>query len=187
LQNEERNYLNSINALVSRLIKVAEISLLLTELRTVDDKISIRKTPLTEIVQNAIPEEDVKKKNLDIQTQDLDGSQYVLAEPRLLSSCISIILDNSIKYSPVNSTITLSCRNNDTFYTLDISDNGPGFSSTALSTLFELFTADNLDHKSHGFGIGLATAKRIMDLLGGKINIRNKESGASVLLHLKKQ
>jgi signal transduction histidine kinase len=186
LKDEEKTYLNSINALVSRLIKVAEISLLLTELRTVDDKISIRKISLLESLNNAIPEDDLQKKNINIKIQNLDGSIFVSAEPRMLISCISVILDNSIKYSPVHGTITVSCRDNNNFYTLEVSDNGPGFSSTALSTLFELFTADNLDHKSHGFGIGLATAKRIMDLLGGKINIRNKEKGASVLLHLKK-
>jgi signal transduction histidine kinase len=114
------------------------------------------------------------------------NTQIILGEFRLLSTCFSIILDNAVKYSPINSSLDVTARDNDKFVSIEISDEGPGFSPTILSSLFELFSADNLEHHSHGFGIGLTTAKKIIDLLGGKITIRNKERGASVVLHFKK-
>ena len=183
---EAKESLDCINTLVMRLIKVSEITLLLTELRTVDNKINIREVVLIDAIEKALQSDEIGKKNINVRISQISESHLVMAEPRLLTTCLSIIIDNSAKYSPVNGNIYISARDSDQFYTIDISDEGPGFSSTALSTLFELFTADNLEQRSYGFGIGLATAKRIIDILGGKINIKNKEKGATVMIHLRK-
>ncbi|MBN1951216.1 MAG: hybrid sensor histidine kinase/response regulator [Bacteroidales bacterium] len=183
---EENKNLKSINDLVSRLINVSEITLLLTELRTKDNKINISKTQFSGCLQRAIPVELSQKKNITINYSGIDEKIFVMAEPQLLSRCIHIVLDNAVKYSPVNGEISVQGRDNIQFFTLDIQDQGPGFSGMALSNLFELFKADNLEHRSHGFGLGLATAKKIIDLLGGKIKICNTKAGASVMLHLKK-
>lgn len=183
---DSKIYIQSINTLVSRLIKVAEISLLLTELKTINNEINIREVVLSDIITRALPQEDLLNKNIQVELKLSNPAQCVLGEPRLLTTCLTIILDNAVKYSPTGGTIVVSGRDNDKFYSLDISDEGPGFSAAALSSLFELFTADNLDHHTHGFGIGLTTAKKITDLLGGKINIPHKEKGASVVLHFKK-
>lgn len=181
-----RESLNAINILVARLINVSEIALLLTELRSTENRINIRETNILDIVRRSIPAEALQERNIEIRYTNINESQLVLAEPRLLKNCFTIIMDNAVKYSPVNGTINISGRDNENYFSIDFEDNGPGFSSTAMSNLFELFKADNLEHRSYGFGLGLATAKKIVDLLGGKINIRNKEHGASVVLHLKK-
>ena len=186
LQPEGREQLKSINALIKRLIRVAEISLLLTELRSSDNKINIRNIELSNIVEKAVPLEEVQKKNIEVEIRNIDRSELIYAEPRLLINCIGLILDNAVKYSPINGKITIEGRDNVQFFSIGITDNGPGFSSVALSNLFELFKADNLDHKSYGFGLGLATSKKILDLMGGKINIRNTREGASVIVHLRR-
>jgi two-component system, sensor histidine kinase and response regulator len=186
ITNEGRESLNAINVLVARLINVSEIALLLTELRTSDNKINIREISIFDIVRRSIPAEAMQRKNIEIRYNNINDSQFVMAEPRLLKNCFSIVMDNANKYSPVNGIISISGRDNDDYFSVDIEDSGPGFSSNALSNLFELFKADNLEHRSYGFGLGLATAKKIIDLLGGKITIRNRGQGASVVLHLKK-
>ncbi|MBN1599090.1 MAG: hybrid sensor histidine kinase/response regulator [Bacteroidales bacterium] len=186
LNKEAREYLDSINVLVTRLIKVAEISLLLTELRAVDNRINLKKLVLNDIISNCVNKELAEEKNLKV-IKKIENSHVVLGEPRLLNTCFSIIIDNALKYSPENSDILIESKENKKFISVEVVDKGPGFSSVALSRIFELFTADNLEYSEHGFGIGLATAKRIIDLLGGKINIKNNnEAGASVIVHLKK-
>lgn len=187
LPSESKGYIHSINTLVSRLIKVAEISLLLTELRTVDNRIAFKKIVLTDIIEDALNNEEIAIKNVHVNIQQNEKSQMVLGEPRLLSLCLSMIVDNAVKYSPENGNIQIVTENNDQFISVIIIDEGPGFSETAFSRLFDLFTADNLDYRAHGFGMGLATSKRIIDLLGGRIDIKNNETkGASVNIFLKK-
>jgi two-component system, sensor histidine kinase and response regulator len=186
ITGESKTYINSINNLVSRLIKVAEISLLLTELKTINNEINIREVAVADIITRALPENQLSDKNILAKVNLSNPNQTVMGEARLMTTCLDLILDNAVKYSPSGGTISISGRDNDTYYSLDISDEGPGFSANALSSLFELFTADNLDYRTYGFGLGLTTAKKITDLLGGRINIRNRDKGASVVLHFKK-
>jgi two-component system sensor histidine kinase/response regulator len=184
---DEVNYVHSINLLVSRLIKLAEISLLFTELRTVDHKINLEKVNLSDIIQRSINNPEIQEKDLRLEITDIDESMYTLAEPRLLLTCVSIILDNAVKYSPNGGKIMISAVQNEDHYIIKISDEGPGFSEIAKSKLFELFTADNLEQRSYGLGIGLATAKHIIDIMGGEITIQKKSTrGALVFIQLRK-
>ena len=106
----------------------------------------------------------------------------------MLTACLSVIIDNAVKYSPVNSTVEIISKNDGEFVTLIINDSGPGFSEKSKANAFELFLADNLDLHAQGFGLGLATAKKITEIMGGKITLKNrpKKSGASVVLKLPK-
>jgi two-component system sensor histidine kinase/response regulator len=186
ITGEAKTYLYSINNLVSRLIKVAEITLLLTELKTINNEINIREVSIADIISKALPHDAMVTKNIQAEVHLSDPEQKVMGEARLMTTCLNLILDNAVKYSPAGASIFISDRDNDKFYSLDISDEGPGFSANAMSSLFELFTADNLEHRTYGFGLGLTTAKKITDLLGGKITIKNKDKGASVVLHFRK-
>jgi nitrogen fixation/metabolism regulation signal transduction histidine kinase len=60
---------------------------------------------------------------------------------------------------------------------LSIEDNGPGFSAAVLQRAFEPYVTT----KRSGTGLGLAVVKKIADDHGGRIEISNRISGASVL------
>jgi two-component system sensor histidine kinase/response regulator len=184
LDDELKSYLKLINSLVFRLVRVAETSLILTELKTVDHKIKISSVSLNDIILDVLKRIDIETKNLKVQLNNLEKPIAIYAESRLLSVCLSLIIDNAVKYSPENGTINIQVEKKQKTIILNISDEGPGFSLASKKQVFELFTADNLQYSTHGFGIGLATAKRIIDLLGGKISIQNNKIGASVILEL---
>jgi two-component system sensor histidine kinase/response regulator len=187
MDDESKNYLNSINVLVSRLIKLSEISLLFTELQTVDHKLNLSEVYLPEIINKAINCREITDKNLQVDLENINESYSIFGEPRLITACITIIIDNAIKYSKKNDRIIITALADINNVILKIKDEGPGFSSNAQSKLFELFTADNLDYRTHGFGIGLATAKHIVELMGGNISIKNNEiKGASVSMLFRK-
>jgi len=50
-----------------------------------------------------------------------------------------------------------------------------------MESLYDLFTADNLRYHSHGFGIGLATVKIILDTLMAKLEINNIPEGGAMV------
>jgi len=187
LDSESKSYLKAIDILVSRLIKVSENSLLFTELQTIDHNINLTKVNLNDYFENIYNQNEILEKELNVEINGLQASSPILGESRLINACISIIIDNAVKYSPINGKINITAYNNPDSAVIMIQDEGPGFSNLAQSTLFELFTADNLHYKAHGFGIGLATAKHIMELMEGKISIKNNpDKGASVILEFKK-
>lgn len=184
---ESKKYLEAINELVSRLTRVSEITLLLTELKAVNNKINLRPVQLQDEIERALYREDLAGKDIRVKFHRISDPSPVAAELRLVNTCISIILDNAIKYSPKSGTINIYLRDNRDFMSVDIVDEGPGFSDAVKQQIFELFLADNLEHRSHGFGIGLAAARLIMELLGGEIAIDNCEKGAAVSLHFRKE
>ena len=91
------------------------------------------------------------------------------------------LLSNAVKFTPEGGTITyqsvfrhagpggkLSC-------TFKVSDNGIGISEEFQRTLFEPFSQEKRDDNSpnRGSGIGLAVAKKLIDLMGGSISVQS--------------
>jgi nitrogen fixation/metabolism regulation signal transduction histidine kinase len=56
---------------------------------------------------------------------------------------------------------------------LSITDNGPGFSPRILARAFEPYVTS----KARGTGLGLAVVKKIIEEHGGRIDIKNRQSG----------
>ncbi len=180
-----KNHLESINSLTYRLIKVAELSLLFTELNIDEHQLDLEKVDLISAIMETLNNKELEQKNLEIELESSYEHLYVIAEPKLLVTCISIVFDNAVKYSPQNSYIKVKAHKVDDFIEYSVTDNGPGFSEKALKEVFNFLSADNLEHQSYGFGVGLATAKIILNLIGGKIDIKNEEEGACVKLSFK--
>ena len=98
-----------------------------------------------------------------------------------MNTCLELVVDNALKYTPEDGKVTIRTFHEEDIMGVEILDEGPGFTTKALESLYELFTADNLRYHSHGFGVGLATAKVILDTLSAKLDISNlPNKGASV-------
>jgi two-component system sensor histidine kinase/response regulator len=105
----------------------------------------------------------------------------VKADQRLINTCLELIIDNALKYTSCNGKIVIRTFSGDSLAGIEVLDDGPGFTVKALESLYELFTADNLRYHSHGFGVGLATAKIILDTLSAKLDVSNlPDKGAMV-------
>lgn len=68
------------------------------------------------------------------------------------------------------------------FVHIQISDNGNGLTNDALKSCFDVFYSSR--EAGRGLGVGLAKAKRIIDLHSGKISIANRPSGGCSVIVL---
>ena len=85
---------------------------------------------------------------------------------------IGNVLENAIKYTRMGS-VTLSARTNDMGEAVfTVADDGPGFSPEAMAQLFE-FQGRPSNSAEPGSGLGLHTAKSLLDQMGGTITVRN--------------
>lgn len=176
---EQKEYLHSINHLVNRLVQLSEISLLFTEIRSENYKIELEEINLNEFVMSLGTQIESRNRNILL---DLDETHILIkADQKLLATCAKLILDNAVKFSPEYSQISLKTMHSDNNAMLEVLDQGPGFSKKALKSIFEPFSSDNLQYKTEGFGIGLATAKLILNALSAELKIVNLAgSGACV-------
>jgi signal transduction histidine kinase len=91
------------------------------------------------------------------------------ADPYLFRRVLENLIGNAIKYSPSGSTVWLEAQVEDPAVRFAVKDQGPGISPEDLSHLFESFYRGQGVEDIPGFGLGLATVKRIIDAHGGRI------------------
>lgn len=178
-EDDPKEYIKSISNLVQRLIKLAELSLLFSELRAKNYELKAKPIGVGECISYVISQANISEKGLDIVTKGITEDLIIEADKKLICSTLNIILDNAIKYSPVDGQIIIHASKSEDNMAIEVLDQGPGFSEKSKEQLFELFSADNLGHRSYGFGIGLATAKLILDNVKGNLKIENKKEGGA--------
>lgn len=99
----------------------------------------------------------------------------VNGNPSLLYSVFRNLTDNSIAYGGEGVAITVQILSeDDSFYTLSFSDNGPGVAPEHIPHLFERFYRidKGRSRKMGGTGLGLAIVKNAILLHGGTISAR---------------
>jgi len=88
-----------------------------------------------------------------------------------LAQVLDNLLDNAIRYSPPDSTIAITLRDQGAFVQLDVKDAGHGIPPTELTRIFERFyRVDKARTREQGgTGLGLSIARQIMERLHGRI------------------
>jgi two-component system, sensor histidine kinase and response regulator len=178
---EQKEYIQSINLLVKRLVKLSEISLLFTEIKAKNYKITLRPLSLKTSVSHVLESFRNDEVNIPISQDGPDDNIIVKSDQRLLNTCLELIIDNALKYCSEKGEVSIRIFHDNTHAGIEVTDNGPGFSPKAMESLYDLFTADNLKYHSHGFGIGLATVKIILDTLSAKLEINNLAEGGAMV------
>ena len=109
--------------------------------------------------------------NLNIQTS-------------LLTHIVQNFVQNAIKFSPKNSTITISSRLEKSKFIIEVTDEGVGIDENK-----DLFAPFKRYGNKGGAGLGLFLAKGAAQALGAEISIKNRENAngavASLVLNLK--
>lgn len=94
---------------------------------------------------------------------------------------ITHLLDNAAKYSPPESSIHVTAELRDSEIVTSIADHGPGIDDIEQEMIFEKFYRGK-DQRMivQGTGMGLAIAKAIIELHGGKIGVTSQLGRGSV-------
>jgi len=108
-------------------------------------------------------------KGIILKTEYPQEVLVLQADPLLFRRALENLLENAIKYSPPRTTVALEVqdRGKEVFFT--VKDQGPGINPADLPHLFEIYYRGADAEKERGFGVGLATVKRIIEAHGGRI------------------
>lgn len=128
-------------------------------------------------VEDARLEAAAASKRVEFRSVD---STFVMGDARLLRSAVENVLRNAVRFSPTGEPILVDMRTGKDSVLVIVRDRGPGVSPDELPRMFEPFRGEG-----SGAGLGLAIARRVMQMHGGDIRAGNlKEGGLSVTLEL---
>lgn len=98
-----------------------------------------------------------------------------LADSQRLVQVIDNLATNAVKYGGSGGVVTFRASPIYDGVRIEVIDQGPGISETKQNQLFEPFNRLGLERSTvEGHGIGLALAKRMVELMGGNIGVISK-------------
>jgi signal transduction histidine kinase len=135
-------------------------------------------TILNELVAYFQPRLPRLGRGIALRTRVADGLPRVEANRVLLVWALENIVKNAIDaLAGRGGQITIVARNGAEFVDIHIADDGPGIDASVRDRIFEA----GVSTKTSGWGVGLSLTQRIVeDLHGGRISVRNRDSGGAV-------
>lgn len=102
---------------------------------------------------------------------NINFNNILYGDINIIKMIITHIMDNAIKYTNQGS-ITFNAKFNDNLLEISIIDTGIGIKKENLENIFEMFERGTSKNSNlNGMGLGLTIAKRLTDLLEGRIII----------------
>ena len=101
----------------------------------------------------------------------------VMIDLVLMTQVLINLLDNSLKYSPLDEEITISGYSDSSWIVLEVADRGPGIPEQDLQRVFDKFYRIPIPEGAGGTGLGLSICKGIVEAHGGRITAENRKNG----------
>jgi len=99
--------------------------------------------------------------------------------PRLEQVMLNL-MTNATKFTPKGGNISLSIQKQDNGITIEVKDDGIGIAKEEQANLFKPYSRLSADRQRHpGLGLGLALAKQVVELHGGRIWVESEPGKGS--------
>jgi signal transduction histidine kinase/CheY-like chemotaxis protein len=155
--------------------------------RITSGKIALQRepTPLANLVHSAVEANRaaMAAKHINLGVELPGGPCVIDADPTRFVQILSNLLHNAVKFTndggSVRITATIAQPTGDatTHVSISVIDSGIGMSPELLPHVFNLFTQGEARSSQPGLGIGLALARRLVELHGGRLDARSEGQG----------
>jgi signal transduction histidine kinase len=168
-----------LNVLVGELIQVT---------RAEGDPAGLSTEPvrLDELVRVIVDDVHIEAERHQI-TLDLDVCEAEMAgNPELLRRAVENIVRNAIRYSPEGGRVKVALKRSGEVYRISVRDFGSGVPDDSIAHIFDPFYRVEKDRgrTSGGVGLGLAIARRAVELHHGTMRASNQRPGLLVEIDL---
>ncbi len=203
MAHEIRNPLFSISGFANSLMRSSgvddkareKIAIILDESRRLDEilKSLMNFTRPTEAQVTEVDLNELVRSSLEVMTLPCDNQcvvqsveleenlPRVRANPDLIKQCLINLIKNAIEAMDGGGRLLVTTTLNDDYVTLTVEDTGHGIPLEIRDKIFSPFFST----RDKGAGLGLAQTRKIVDELGGRVDLSSVEGvGTKVTLHL---
>lgn len=131
------------------------------------------------VVEMTAPLSHLKNQSLEVEVRP--QLPQLMADARRLEQVLTNIVSNAVKYTPAGGAIRTTVSQENGSIKFAVSDNGKGIPQEDLERVFEPFYRAPLQaaDRTPGTGLGLALAKSLVELHGGKIWVESEPQKGS--------
>jgi PAS domain S-box-containing protein len=137
--------------------------------------IQLEEVDVAAVVESVIAEnrEQAEVKNLDLNSEISLEVGMVLTDKKRFRQVVSNLVGNAIKFTPMGEVSVVLSNNGDNQFSLEVYDTGIGMNKESVLYIFEGFRKvdDGLARSHGGVGLGLAMTRKIVNALGGDIEV----------------
>jgi len=182
LSAKQKNYLNQLKKSSDFTMKLINDLLDLSKLEA--GKISVDKVPfvpaqlIEDVINTSIPSPD--QKSLEIISDLSEETQgNFISDPFRIQQILTNLIGNAYKFTEkgeIQIQAEIHSLGIQESLRIEVKDTGIGISDNQLNKIFEEFSqADESTEKKYGgFGLGLTITQKMVELLGGTIEVKSK-------------
>ena len=178
---KEKDYVSFIIAEVNRLESILKNILTFSRDTTPDIEIN----DIHEVIERVLMmnKDLCKEKSIAVERSFAEGAKIPFDKNILIESLENIIL-NAVDAMPDGGTLTITTDREEGAGTLQINirvqDTGDGIPAEKLGVIFEPFYTTKV--AEHGTGLGLSITKKIMESMGGSVDVQSEVGTGTVVI-----
>ncbi|NLB42234.1 MAG: hypothetical protein GX815_08240 [Clostridiales bacterium] len=139
-------------------------------------RLNLETINLSEMTEEIVRETSMIDESHEFITKIKD-SISTLGDAQLIKQAIRIFVDNSVKYTPLGGTVTVSAFMDGNIPKISVQDSGIGIPPEDLPYVFDRFfrSDDSRTRKTGGTGLGLSIARWILDRHSAEVEVLSRE------------
>jgi signal transduction histidine kinase len=178
LNDKQLEYLQDIHSSGHHLLALINDILDLSKIEAGRMELDLARFDLGELLEGAsmLVRERASHQGLTLALDVPEGLGDWVADARKLKQVLINLLSNAVKFTPAGGSVTLRARRvASSEVEIAVIDTGVGIAADQQALVFEAFrqAAGEHLHKAEGTGLGLALAKRFVELHGGTIRVES--------------
>ena len=176
-------YYTAIGAETDRLEGLVNRLLESQQLQSGQKEYAFRPESLAALARSAVdrlrPQAEAKKIQVDMRVGD--GIPDLALDRESMTNAIGNLLDNAIKYSPAETTVSVAIGCSGDVVRLDVCDEGIGIEPSDADRIFDPFYRSRRGDREnvHGTGLGLSLVKAAAKAHGGSVEVESNGARGS--------
>jgi nitrogen fixation/metabolism regulation signal transduction histidine kinase len=179
--DEKKSYLKDIDNSANHLNNLVEFFM---ETSRFEKGLYLNKihSQLSDILKAAVKEAAFKKNDLNISLEINEQLPEIKIDTYRIRQVIDNLIDNAIKYSPINTTISIKASRTGNNVVVSVADNGIGVPFKETNKIFNRYYRIKLgsQQKINGLGVGLYICRQFVEAHNGKIWVETEVGKGSI-------
>lgn len=164
------------------LINLVENLLAVTRIESGGMNLRLSAELMDEVIAEALCHTSRNRIEHTITVKNTEELLLAKMDAKLIVQVIINLIDNAIKYTPVNSHIEICTGKENGRIVVEVADDGPGIAKEDKEQIFDMFYSGHkqIVDSRRSMGLGLFLCKSIIEAHGGEIKVSNREPHGAV-------